>query len=90
MTTQPVRPDTFLGPDGRTMMTLDDLPSGKTRWSVRRKAEVVCALMSGALGVEEALLQYSDLSSEELASWIRLHSRHGKDALRTTRVQQYR
>lgn len=71
-------------------MTLDDLPSPNTkRWVIRRKAQVVVAVRSGLLSLEEACDRYN-LSVEEFLSWQRLIDRHGIGGLRATRLQQYR
>lgn len=67
-----------------------DLPSPRTkRWVIRRKAEVVSAVRSGVLSLEEACAMYN-LSVEEFLSWQRLIDAHGLMGLRATRLQQYR
>lgn len=71
-------------------MTLDDLPSPNTkRWVIRRKAQVVIAVRSGLISLEDACSRYN-LSIEEFLSWQRLIDKHGLRGLRTTRLQQYR
>jgi len=71
-------------------MTLDDLPSPNTkRWVIRRKAQVVVAVRSGVISLDEACRRYN-LSIEEFLSWQRLIDRHGIGGLRATRIQQYR
>lgn len=71
-------------------MTLDDLPSPSTkRWVIRRKAQVVVAVRSGLISLEDACSRYN-LSVEEFLSWQRLIDRHGIGGLRATRLQQYR
>lgn len=71
-------------------MTLDELPPPNTRrWVVRRKAEVVAAVRSGVLSLEDACQRYN-LSVEEFLSWQRAIRTHGVPGLRTTRIQQYR
>lgn len=71
-------------------MTLDDLPSPTTkRWVIRRKAQVVVAVRSGLLSLEDACSRYN-LSVEEFLSWQRLIDRHGIGGLRATRLQQNR
>ena len=83
------RPAAIVGLDGRPL-TLDDLPPPQTtRWVVRRKAEVVAAVRTGLITLEEACARYS-LSVEEFLSWQRLIERHGLAGLRTTRFQEYR
>lgn len=71
-------------------MTLDDLPSPNTkRWVIRRKAQVVVAVRSGLISLEDACRRYN-LSIEEFLSWQRMIDRHGIGGLRATRLQQYR
>ena len=79
----------IIGPAGRPL-TLDDLPPPNTkRWVIRRKAEVVFAVRSGLLTLEEACERYN-LSVEEFLSWQKLIDRHGVAGLRATRLQEYR
>ena len=71
-------------------MTLEDLPAPNTkRWVIRRKAQVVVAVRSGILSLNDACSRYN-LSIEEFLSWQRLIDRHGIGGLRATRIQQYR
>jgi hypothetical protein len=71
-------------------MTLDDLPAPNTkRWVIRRKAQVVVAVRSGIISLNDACSRYN-LSIEEFLSWQRLIDRHGIGGLRATRIQQYR
>ncbi|MCK5274196.1 MAG: DUF1153 domain-containing protein [Alphaproteobacteria bacterium] len=71
-------------------MTLKDLPAPNTkRWVIRRKAQVVVAVRSGIISLNDACSQYN-LSIEEFLSWQRLIDRHGIGGLRATRIQQYR
>ena len=73
-----------------TKMTRADLPPVDTvRWVARRKAAVVKAIAAGLISQDEALARYS-LSLEELDGWRLAISRHGTEALRTTKVQRYR
>lgn len=74
----------------RAAETFDDLPPpDTTRWVSSRKALVVAAVKSGRLSAKDACARYN-LSAEELESWQRLLDRHGSQALRATRVQDYR
>jgi hypothetical protein len=67
-----------------------DLPSpGTTRWVVRRKEAVVCAVRQGQLTLDEACRAYT-LTPEEFNSWQRLIDQHGPRGLRSTRLQEYR
>ncbi len=74
----------------RKPISVDDLPQpGITRWVIRRKAQVVAAVQSGALTLEEVCRRYS-VSIEEFQSWQRSLEQHGIYGLRTTRSQIYR
>jgi hypothetical protein len=69
---------------------LAELPPPNTkRWVIRRKAEVVAAVRSGVLTLEDACNRYK-LSLEEFLSWQRLIDSHGLAGLRVTRLQDYR
>lgn len=69
---------------------LDRLPPPDTqRWVMRRKAQVVAAVRSNVLTIEEACQRYS-LSEEEFKSWMALLDAHGVRGLRATRMQEYR
>ena len=71
-------------------MTLIDLPAPNTkRWVIRRKAQVVVAVHSGIISLNDACSRYN-ISIEEFLSWQRLIDRHGIGGLRTTRIQEYR
>ena len=70
--------------------SIDDLPPPNTkRWVIRRKAEVVAAVRSGLISLDEACQRYT-LSIEEFLTWQRLIDRHGTAGLRVTRLQDYR
>ncbi|MDO9368147.1 MAG: DUF1153 domain-containing protein [Sphingopyxis sp.] len=84
-----IRPAAVLGPMGEHL-TLEMLPSPDTsRWVCRRKAQVVAAINGGMLSVDEACARY-DLSAEEVDCWRKGYARAGVQALRVTRIQQYR
>ncbi len=71
-------------------MTMDDLPPPNIRrWITRRKAEVVTAVRTGLLSLDEACVRYG-ITSEEFLSWQRLLDEHGLRGLRATRLQEYR
>ena len=73
-----------------TVMTLDDLPSVKTkRWVIRRKAKVVAGVRAGLLSLDEACRRYH-LSIDEFLSWQRQLDDHGLEGLRVTRLKKYR
>ena len=68
----------------------DDLPPPNTgRWVVRRKADIVAAVRSGRLTIQEACRMYT-LSVEEFLAWQRALDAHGVPGLRATRIQIYR
>ena len=64
-------------------------PADTKRWVPRRKAAVVAAVQSGAIGLEEACRRYR-LSEEEFRAWERDIEIHGVAGLRSTRLQIYR
>ena len=71
-------------------MTLENLPSPNTkRWVIRRKAQVVAAVRSGVISLNDACKRYN-ISIEEFLSWQHLIDQHGIGGLRTTRTQLYR
>ena len=70
--------------------TLADLPPADTkRWVIRRKAQVVTAVHSGLITLEDACKRYT-LTVEEFLSWQRAIESYGIPGLRTTRIQHYR
>jgi hypothetical protein len=86
---QKIRPGTVIGPLGEPL-TLEALPPQDTeRWVIRRKAEVVAAVIGGLLTFDEVCERYN-LTIEEFASWQRAVDRSGMQGLRTTRIQHYR
>jgi hypothetical protein len=56
-------------------------PAGTRRWVARRKAQVVEAVQTGMLKLDEALRRY-ELSIEEISLWKRRFYRSGVDGLR--------
>jgi len=66
-----------------------ELPPPGVRWVIRRKAQVVAAVTSGVLTLDEVCKRYA-VSKEEFESWQDLLKRHGVYGLRTTRSQIYR
>ena len=56
-------------------------PAGSRRWVARRKAQVVEAVLSGMIRLDEALRRY-ELSIEEFSLWKRRFYRGGVEALR--------
>jgi hypothetical protein len=77
------------GPYGN-LLALEDLPRPNThRWVVRRKAEVLAAIIGGLLSLEQACDRYK-LSVEELTAWQTALHQYGLLGLRTSRLQHYR
>lgn len=70
-------------------ISVDLPPPGVKRWVISRKAAVVAAVRSGAIGLEEACRRF-ELSEEEFHAWERGFDRHGVPGLRITRLQIYR
>lgn len=64
-------------------------PAGTVRWVASRKAQVVKAIASGLLTLEQACARW-DLSIEEIEAWRELANHYGTSALRTTRLKEYR
>jgi len=85
----PTSGPTCVGPYGERMSIADLPPSGTTRWVMRRKAQVVLAVRSNLIGFDEACNRYQ-LTKEELTRWHVLIDRHGFNALKTTKIQEYR
>ena len=78
-----------VGPMGE-MLAFEDLPQpSESRWTPRRKAEVVAAVRGGLLTFDEACARYQ-LAMEELIGWQRAVERSGMPGLRVTRLQHYR
>ena len=76
-------------PDGSTLSRAD-LPRRETRrWVASRKAKVVQAVKFGLISRDEALTMY-ELSPDEFSSWWLAVDSHGEEALKTTRLQDFR
>ena len=85
---------TTLGPVGdnagvENRREFASLPPATTRWVARRKAEVVAAVRSGRISLDEVCRRYS-LTRDEFEAWASFIDRHGVEGLRTTRLQYYR
>jgi hypothetical protein len=78
-----------VGPDGNPLSAADLPPPTTTRWVIRRKAQVVAAVLGGLLTLDEACSRYS-LTVEEFLSWRSSLDKHGIAGLRATRIQRYR
>jgi hypothetical protein len=71
----------------RVKTAADELPPPDTkRWTPRRKASVVTAVLSGTISLEEACRRY-DLSVDEFLSWHNAMKMHGVRGLYTTKLQ---
>ena len=81
--------DHVIGPLGEALTLAGLAAPGETRWTIRRKAEVVAAVEGGLLTFDEACVRYA-LSIEELTNWQRAVRLSGMPGLRVTRIQQYR
>lgn len=64
-------------------------PLTGTRWVTSRKAQLIRAIRSGIITIEEASRRYR-LTIDELSEWQTSFDKHGKRGLRTTFIQQYR
>jgi len=74
----------------RTRTAADALPPPDTkRWTPRRKASIVEAVLGGVISREEVCRRY-DVSVDEFLSWQNTMEMHGEPGLRTTRLQIYR
>ena len=74
----------------REIITRDNLPpANTTRWVASRKAQVVAAVESGLMTIDEVMLRYR-LSLEEFYSWQRAMDRAGVSGLRVAWSQQDR
>jgi transposase-like protein len=74
----------------RSKTAAEELPPPDTkRWTSRRKAAVVDAVLTGVTTMEEVCRRYG-LSVDEFLSWHNAMERHGLPGLRATRLQNYR
>ena len=64
-------------------------PPSTTRWTPRRKAEIVAAVHSGLISLDVACHRYN-LTSEEFAAWRRRFEKHGADGRRQIRTRRKR
>ena len=76
-------------PNGK-MLSRSDLPAKETRrWVASRKAKVVLAVKYNLISKDEACSTYG-LSYEEFDGWCLAIKSHGMNALKATKVQNYR
>jgi hypothetical protein len=78
------------GEDAGRPWVAESLPTSNTgRWVTRRKAQLISAIKSGILTVEEASQRYR-LTLDELAQWQASFDQFGVRGLKATLVQQIR
>jgi len=83
------RPLRIIGPHSE-ILTRDNLPpANTTRWVASRKAQVVAAVQTGLMSLEEVMRRYN-LSLEEFYSWQHAMDRAGVKGLRVAWSQQDR
>ena len=83
------RPARITGPHGE-LLTRDSLPPANTsRWVASRKAQVVAAVQSGLMTIDEVMARFR-LSLEEFYSWQRAMDRAGISGLRVAWSQEDR
>ena len=83
------RPVRIIGPNNE-ILTRDSLPPpDTTRWVASRKAQIVAAVESGLMTIDEVMDRYS-LSLEEFCTWQRAMDRAGVPGLRVSWLQQNR
>jgi len=69
---------------------VSELPSPNTRrWDTKRKAQVVEAVRSGRISLEQACDIYA-MSVDEFLGWQSMFDRYGTKGLMATRVKEYR
>ena len=73
----------IIGVDG-SPLSLEKLPPYRTRWVMRRKADLLAALRGGLITMDEACRRYC-LSADEVAGWQAAMDRHGLNGLRAVR-----
>ena len=64
-------------------------PPDTQRWTARRKASIVEAVLSGMITIEEVCRRYG-LSVDEFLSWHNAMQSHGVQGLRITKLLNYR
>jgi hypothetical protein len=83
------RPLRVIGPDSE-ILTRDNMPPpDTTRWVASRKAQVVTAVETGLMTLDEVMHRYS-LSYEEFYSWQHAMDRAGVKGLRVAWAQEDR
>ena len=83
------RPLRVIGPDSVILTRETMPPPDTTRWVASRKAQVVTAVESGLMTIDEVMHRYS-LSLEEFYSWQHAMDRAGVKGLRVAWAQEDR
>lgn len=83
------RPARIIGPNNQILDRETLPPANTTRWVAHRKAQIVAAVESGLISLDEVIQRYS-LSIEEFAGWQRAMDRAGVAGLRIAWLQKDR
>lgn len=83
------RPLRIIGPQAEVLTRETMPPANTTRWVASRKAQVVAAVDSGLMGLEEVMRRYN-LSIEEFQSWRHAMDVAGLKGLRVAWAQEDR
>jgi hypothetical protein len=83
------RPLRIIGPDSVILTRESMPPANTTRWVASRKAQVVAAVESGLMTIDEVMHRYR-LSLEEFYSWQHAMDRAGVKGLRVAWAQEDR
>ena len=71
----------------RAVSSTDEQLPPTIRWTARRKAEVLAAVRSGKITMEETMRRYQ-LTEEEFLVWQRAFETRGLAGLKATRLQE--
>ena len=77
------------GSEGTWLGSAGSPPAATTRWTPRRKAEILAAVRQGLLSIEAAAAHYA-ITPEELLSWQGVLDREGLSGLTNRRVAERR
>jgi hypothetical protein len=76
-----------VGPCGDVLTHRELPPTFRLRWTARRKAEVVIAVETGILSLNEACARYL-ISPEEFFTWKNDYARQGMESLRCNALKR--
>jgi hypothetical protein len=76
-----------VGPCGDVLTRRELPPTFRLRWTARRKAEVVIAVETGILSLNEACARYL-ISPEEFFTWKNDYARQGMESLRCNALKR--